>query len=305
MDGRASWRRIAAALGEPERTVARHGTRMLEERTVVVTGAVAHGSAALIRARCVQAATRVAAGALAHRRDTTFTYVLTGTADCLAEVLSPDDRLASIALDELPGTPGLVQCTTLPVLRYFRTVHEWQPGLLTAAEVEAVREYPSMTPSSTDHRASELGREEKEILRALAEDGRLSHDAIARLVGVSEPTARRRVDWLRRNGVVHIRAVVAPEVLGLPVEAILWIRVPPVRVDEVGEALLGSPWVRYAAAVMGEHQIVADVTVPDRFALYEFVTRAPWVAHVESVETSLVIHSLKRSGVLSGTGVRR
>ena len=41
-----------------------------------------------------------------------------------------------------------------------------------------------------------------------------------------------------------------PELLDLPVEALLWVRTSPTKVDEVGEALLSSPMVRYAAAVM-------------------------------------------------------
>ncbi|MCF2527934.1 Lrp/AsnC family transcriptional regulator [Yinghuangia soli] len=299
VDGRASWRRIAAALDEPERTVARHGARLLEQRVVVVTGLGVRGGAVLVRGQCLQAAARVAAGALARHPDTTFAYMLTGAADCLAEVMCPAGRLATLTLDELPGIPGLVQSTTLPVLRYFRTVHDWQPGILTAAEADAVREYPPLTPLPTDDRVAGLGREERTMLRALALDGRRTHEEIARIAGVSEPTARRRVDWMRRTGALHIRAVVDPAVIGLPVQAILWVKATPAKVEAVGEALLVSPLVRYVAAVMGEHQIVVDVTVPDRTALYEFVTRAPWVRHTEAIETSLVIRTLKRSGVLS------
>ncbi|WP_436774848.1 Lrp/AsnC family transcriptional regulator [Yinghuangia sp. YIM S09857] len=299
IDGRASWRRIAAALGEPERTVARHGARLLEQRVVVVTGLGVRGGAVLVRGQCLRAAAREAVGALARHPDTTFAYMLTGTADCLAEVMCPTGRLATLTLDELPGIPGLVQNTTLPVLRYFRTVHDWQPGILTDTEAEAVREYPTPPPLPTDDRIAELAREERTILRALASDGRRTHEEIARIAGVSEPTARRRVDWMRRTGALHIRAVVDPGVLGLPVQAFLWIKTTPAQVEAAGEALLASPLVRYAAAVMGEHQLVADVSLPDRTALYEFVTSAPWVRHTEAIETSMVIHTLKRSGVLS------
>lgn len=43
IDGRASWRRIASALGEPERKVARRGLRLLESGRVSVTGLVVRG----------------------------------------------------------------------------------------------------------------------------------------------------------------------------------------------------------------------------------------------------------------------
>jgi Lrp/AsnC family transcriptional regulator for asnA, asnC and gidA len=299
VDGRASWRKIAAVLGESERTVARRGTQLLESRRVVVTGISSHGDALLVRAHCAPGSVHRAAKALARRSDTTFVYLLTGSADCLVELFCPPARLGDLVINELPGTPGLLSSTTHPVLRYFRTVHEWQPGLLTDDEVTALREFPPLTPPPSRADASAMGLEHGLILRALAQDGRLTHDELARIAGVSEPTARRRVEQLRNEGHVLVRAVVEPALLELPVEAILWIKTAPRHVDLVGEQMLGSPLVRYAAAIMGEHQILANVTVPDKLALHHFVTASDWLRHVDSVETSLVVSSFKRSGVLA------
>jgi DNA-binding Lrp family transcriptional regulator len=298
VDGRAPWSRIAAVLGEPERTVARHGTRLLDTGVVTVTGLAPRGDAALIRIRCAPGTARVSAGALARRPDTTFAYVLTGSVDCIAEVICPPEQLAGLVLDELPGTAGLLGSNTVPILRYFRTVHEWRPPLLSPGEVQALTEYPVITPSPAGAGDDSLDREARVILSALAGDGRRTFDEIARLAGISEPTARRRIESLRRGGRVHIRAVVEPSVIGLPVEALLWIRTRPDTIERVGQQLLSSPYVRYAAVVMGEHQIVADVTVPDKARLYEMLTDRRWAAHVESVDTSMVIAALKRSGVV-------
>jgi Lrp/AsnC family transcriptional regulator for asnA, asnC and gidA len=299
VDGRVSWRRIAAVLGESERTIARRGTQLLESRRVVVTGMSSHGDAVLVRAKCAPGSVHRAATAFAHRPDTTFAYLLTGNADCLVELFCPPARLGDLVINELPKTGGLLSFSTHPVLRYFRTVHEWQPGLLTDDEVAALRELPSLTPPPSRADAGAMGREHRLILHALAQDGRSTFDELARIADVSEPTARRRVEQLRRAGHVLVRAVVEPALLGLPVEAILWIKTAPRHVDLVGQQLLSSPLVRYAAAIMGEHQILADVTVADKLALHDFVTAADWLRHVDSVETSLVLGSLKRSGVLA------
>ncbi|MCU1644125.1 MAG: AsnC family protein [Nocardia sp.] len=297
IDGRAAWSRIAAVLGEPERTVARHGNRLLESGAVTVTALAPRGDAVLVRIRCTPGTAGVCGRTLAHRPDAVFSYVLTGSVDCVAEIICLPERVADLVLQERPGIPGLVESNTLPVLRYFRTVHEWQPALLTATEAAELTELPPLTPAPTGAGAQRLGREERLIVRALAEDGRRTYDEIARIAGISEPTARRRVESLRRTGVVHIRAVVAPAALGLGVEALLWIRTQPSTVELVGRLLLESPYVRYAAVIMGDHQIVADVAVPDKLRLYELLTGADWVAHVESVETSMVIEVLKTSGV--------
>ncbi|MFB7716104.1 Lrp/AsnC family transcriptional regulator [Nocardia sp. NPDC056100] len=297
IDGRAAWSRIAAVLGEPERTVARHGNRLLESGAVTVTALAPRGDSVLVRIRCAPGTAGVCGRTLAHRPDAIFSYVLTGSVDCVAEIICLPEQVADLVLQELPGIAGLVESNTLPVLRYFRTVHEWRPALLTAAEVEALTEQPPITPEPTGVGGQRLGREERLMLRALAEDGRRTYDEIARIAGVSEPTARRRVEALRRTGAVHIRAVVAPAALGLGVEALLWIRTQPGTVELVGQLLLKSPYVRYAAVIMGDHQIVADVAVPDKLSLYQLLTSAEWVAHVDSVETSMVIDVLKTSGV--------
>jgi DNA-binding Lrp family transcriptional regulator len=297
VDGRAPWSRIAAVLDEPERTVARHGNRLLERGIVTVTGLAPRGDAVLVRIRCAPGTARVSAGTLARRPDTVFTYVLTGSVDCVAEVICPPDQLAGLVLEDLPGTAGLLESNTLPVLRYFRTVHEWRPPLLNPAQVDDLTEYPMITPSPSGAGAEPLDREAHTILTALSGDGRRTFDEIARIAGVSEPTARRRIEGLRRSGLVHIRAVVEPSMIGLPVEALLWIRIRPSNIERVGRELLNSPYVRYAAVVMGDHQILADVAVPDKRRLYDLLTDPRWATHVESVETSMVISALKRSGV--------
>ncbi|MCI2420768.1 Lrp/AsnC family transcriptional regulator [Saccharopolyspora sp. K220] len=294
VDGRASWRRIAGVLGEPERTIARRGTRLLRSGIVVVTGMSRSGDPMLLRIGCAQGMVRTVVRALAQRADTTFVYALTGTLDCIAEVIT--SRLDAVLLDELPATPGLVSCSTHPVLRYFRTVHQWQPGLLTDAEVAELREFESVTASPPREGVGD-SREDRLILQALAEDGRRTHEDLGHIAGISEATARRRVERLRQSGRVLVRAVVEPDALGLPVEAVLWIRTRPAQVEATGQALLRSPLVRYAAATTGEYQVCADVTVPDRAALYEFVTAGQWLSGVRSVEPFIVVSARKRSGV--------
>lgn len=306
VDGRASWRTIATTLGEPERTVARRGSRLINDRLVVVIGLsprdrVAYSEPAIVSMQCSPGTVRVAAASLAHRTDTTFTYVMTGPADCLAEVWCPPDRLAALFLDELPGTPGLVRVLSSPILRYYRTVHEWQPGILSGDEVAALAADRPLPPTTIGGAPPRTSREDRVILRALAEDGRQTHDELARLAGASEATVRRRIEALRAEGRLFFRAVVEPATLGLPVEALLWITAPPNAVDLIGESILESHFVRYAAAVTGPHQLLVDVTLPDKPALHEFTTRSPWLAQVSRIEITLVVDALKRSAVLGMT----
>ncbi|WP_149822910.1 Lrp/AsnC family transcriptional regulator [Streptomyces tailanensis] len=305
IDGRASWHRIAAALDEPERTVVRRGTRLLESGLVRIGAMAVRGRSTVVGVRCAPGRARVAATALARRPDCVFAHVLTGAPDCVAELLCPRERLAGLVMDELSGLPGVVETLTLPVLRHVRTIREWHAGLLTDSEIAALREgarpgFPSTAdPIPFTDPATELARADRLLLHALAEDGRRTYDELARVAGVSEATARRRLTTLRRTGRVRIRAVIEPAVLGLPVEAVLRVRTPPAKVETVTAALAQSAHVRYASFVTGERQLLTLTAFPDEATLHTFVTRSPWLHDVESMDVSLVLTTLKRGGMLA------
>ncbi|MGY6655487.1 Lrp/AsnC ligand binding domain-containing protein [Amycolatopsis sp. TRM77291] len=79
----------------------------------------------------------------------------------------------------------------------------------------------------------------------------------------------------------------------------LWIKASPGNVDEIGESLICHSSVRYAVAIMGEYQLIADVIVSSRTGLHEFVTRSQALLKATAVDTTLVITAMKRSGVLA------
>ena len=298
IDERASWRRIAEVLGEPERTVSRRGTALLGSGIVVVSAWSTPGPAAIVSVTCTPQTVRIAAVALARRSDTTFTYTLTGHVDCVTEIRTPAGSLPTLLFDDLPGTPGIVGMSTLPVMKYYRTGFEWHPNFLSPKQVAELRDFVP-PPQSPNDFTKILGSTDRAILRLLAGDGRLPNDKLARAAGISEPTARRRVDDLRRSGAIAMRAVIDPAHLGLPVEAILWIKAAPGEIDTIGEALLTHPGMRYIAAITGEYQIVADLIVASKEELHTVITQSPMLNRAHSVVTTFVVTALKRSGVLS------
>jgi Lrp/AsnC family transcriptional regulator for asnA, asnC and gidA len=248
---------------------------------------------------------RAAAEALAQRRDSTFSYLMTGGADCVAELLMDPKEVGSTLATEVPSTVGLRRAASYPVLRYFRSIRGWNSGLLTDAEAAALRS--ELTADFTANyalgplqsaAAGPLSAQDLRLLDALVEDGRSSLESLARRVGVSETTARRRSEWLLRNNFVSIRAIVEPASLGLPLEAFLWIKAAPGKVDAIGRALGKESAVRYAAAVAGDCQLVADVTVTDQEALYRFITDSAWAAEADRIETTMLLQARKRGGRL-------
>ncbi|MGX5714643.1 Lrp/AsnC family transcriptional regulator [Arthrobacter sp. MAHUQ-56] len=297
LDPRCPWRKMAAVLGEAERTVARRGSQLLESGVVAVVGVRPQPAAVLIEMRCTPGTVRAAAQALAQRSDTTFVYTTTGAGDCVAEILTEPRHLGDVLSDELPSTIGLRDSTSYPVLRYFRTIRGWRPEVLSPDRIDALRSSFALDSGILEARL-ELNRQDSELVDALCVDGRMSFEALGRRVGVSEATARRRSEWLLANNQVQLRAVVEPATFGLDVEALLWIRAAPQHVERLGQSLAELPMIRYAAAIAGDYQIVADVTVRDMPALYRFITGSDWAQYAGGVDVSLLLDARKRGGRL-------
>lgn len=292
---RAPWRVIADVLGVPERTVARRGAHLLEEGVVEVVGILARPSPLLVMIRTAPGTTRVTARALAARDDTSFVFELTGAADCLAELLSTRGSMPEALSEELPAIVGVRHISSSPILHYFKTLRDWQPKLITDEEAGALGVQDRQPHQQFGHYPP-LDPRDREIVEALYRDGRASAESIARRAGVSEATVRRRIATLTSQSILQIRTFVEPALLGLPVEAVLFIKAPPARIESVGRELAALPMTRYVAAVAGEYQVVANVTLASLRDLYDFTITAPWAVDVGDVTTSLVLRAAKRGG---------
>ncbi|MGW1027693.1 Lrp/AsnC family transcriptional regulator [Streptomyces sp. NPDC002577] len=298
INGRASWRAIAQALQLGERTVARRGARLLESGTVRVTGLENFAETVVIRVHCAPGLAPQTAAALAERDDVVFSCTVTGTADVVAELQCPATRLEELAFSELPTLPGFAGQEMAPVLHYYRTAREWRPGLLTEAEAAALDPGPAPVQGPTPAPLpGEQAKDEVAMLRALAANGRLTHEELAAVAGVSKATAGRRVEALIAQARVAIRAVVEPAALGLPVESLVWVRTRPGALEDTAEALLRDPAVRYAAVLMGEFQLLVNTAHDSRAALHHFLSDGSWTGSAEAVRSSLVMRSFRRGGL--------
>jgi DNA-binding Lrp family transcriptional regulator len=104
---------------------------------------------------------------------------------------------------------------------------------------------------------------DRKILAALVEDGRRTYDDVGRLVALSAPAVKRRVDKLRRSGVLRgFTAVVDREALGQGTEAILELfYAPGVPLDAVRASLEPHPEVVDAWSVTGDADCLVRVRV--------------------------------------------
>lgn len=303
VDGRASWRAIAEVLGSSERTVTRRGASLLSSGAVSIHAMadphrggrgdpyLAFGTSRPTRSWNVGAA-------LARRDEAVTTYALLGHTDYVCDIWCPERRRARLFQQELPDISGIESMTVVPILRYIRTLHDWDPGILDPDQISALRVAPTGDwPRFTEPAA--MSRDEELIVRELVPNGRMTYEELGRLCGVSEQTVARKVHAMRASQLLTIRAVFDPRLLGLPTAAFLWLRVRPDRVESVAATLAELPYVRYAATTMGRYQIVADIRLGSKDELYDVLHRADWVQEVEAMDSSLILEVLKQSEVLS------
>jgi DNA-binding Lrp family transcriptional regulator len=296
VNGRASWRHIADVLGEPFRTVTRRGLALLDSGAVRVAGLAALGPTHLIELDCEPGRLEEVAAELSANPDVIFVYALSSPMRLIVEVHARPGQLASLVLDEFPHLDGVVQVSAAPVMEYFRTVADWHPGPITEAEAARLRDVPP--PPARPVAAADLDGIDHQIVQLLVADGRVPVAELCAAVGLTAPAVRRRLTGMLERGALSVRAIVDPADIGFPVEAVLWARVAPSDVREVGRLAAEAPGVRYAVMAVGEFQLMVNVTVAGLEELRSFLTESRWTARVQAIRTSLVVRAYKRGGVV-------
>ncbi|MCW2541668.1 MAG: AsnC family transcriptional regulator [Frankiales bacterium] len=109
-----------------------------------------------------------------------------------------------------------------------------------------------------------------QLIGLLQRDGRASYAELAPAVGLSAPAVRQRVQRLVEGGVVQIVAVTDPLALGLPVMALVGIKVSGDALA-VADALGAIPRVIYVVVTGGSFDLFAEVVCRDMTELFEIM----------------------------------
>ena len=109
------------------------------------------------------------------------------------------------------------------------------------------------------------------IIAILQSNGRASNAWIARRIGVSEGTVRRRLKKLMADGVIDIVAVVDAEHMGYDTEALVGVQVDPDKVMEVAASLGELPESNWVAITTGTYDVFMWVTLQSADELGTFL----------------------------------
>jgi Lrp/AsnC family transcriptional regulator for asnA, asnC and gidA len=101
---------------------------------------------------------------------------------------------------------------------------------------------------------------DRQLIGQLLQDGRMGYAELARLVGIDERTARRRVQALTDEGCIWIKAVVAPQLRGIGAMAIACMSVQTDETEYVVRRLQELPEVSYLTLTTGRFNIQAEIS---------------------------------------------
>ncbi|MFJ3215083.1 Lrp/AsnC family transcriptional regulator [Kitasatospora sp. NPDC086801] len=297
VDGRAESGRIAEVLGVSVRTVTRRLTRMRRAGVLRVVRLPdvedAAVGALLLRVRVLRGTVDAIAQALADRPDVPFVDVMLGGHEIGAVMLSDAGARDRLLYGQLPATTAVTETTTHAVLHAFADAGQWRAGHLTEEEAAALAR-----PAAPRAVPLPLDGLDRALLARLGEDARQSHAALAVAVGAPESTVRRRLQRFDETGLLRTHATVDPRLLGMAVDANLWLDVLPGRLAEVGTALARHPQVHGVFATSGPANLLATLFCADHGGLYRFLTDTLGPLGVARAETTITARAVKRAGVL-------
>jgi len=143
---------------------------------------------------------------------------------------------------------------------------------------------------------TKLDRVEREIIRLLQLDGRMSFVDMADRIGVTEGTIRRKFYRLIKDSVVRIVGVADPFEIGFSTAAVIGINVEPGLVEQVARQAAGLERIHNVALTTGNYDVILQGYFVSNEELSRFILEklAP-IQGVREINTSLILRIDKTS----------
>ncbi len=133
------------------------------------------------------------------------------------------------------------------------------------------------------------------IISMLQDDGRVSNVEIARDVGISEPTVRRRLKRLIQDEIIRVSALRDPGKMGYAHEALVGVQADPDKIDQVAEDLARLDEVDWVTITTGAYDVFAWAALQSVEALGIFLrTTVGTIPGVRRTETFVNLSVKKR-----------
>ncbi|MBF8193223.1 Lrp/AsnC family transcriptional regulator [Nonomuraea sp. K274] len=274
VNGRASWTDLAQLLGISTTTVARRAQHLFAAglARVAVLPHLEHEGPVhvfIVRLTCSPGSQLRVAGLLAKNPDIRFVTIVTGGYDIVFELVAPKHRdLYTMLVEFVHTIPGTLQSDADLVLHTYKVSYDWSVPVLG----ERAAPFGLDRPAYACER-NHLDDVDREVLAAMREDGRASFQSVGRRLGISESTARRRLEGMLERGCASVATFIPAAALGYEAEILFWLSVEPRMQNSVAERLSGERGVRMIASMLGQASLMCEVIVPTTADIHRFTSQ--------------------------------
>lgn len=300
---RAPWSRIGQALGVDATTAARHWERLRAAGLAWITAhdAAKQATVAFVEVRCRPGSLASVSSAAVLLPWVFNVDETAGDFDLLLGVVATDLPALGRSVNEtIGGLDGVRSLRTRLAITQYGAGSDWRTWALEPADRAALSEprAPTRVVFATDM-YDRPGPEDQALLSALGDDGRLGYTELASLTGMSEHTARRRLQRMLREGEITVRCDLARPLAGLSAAMIYRASVPHSQREATGNALARMKQVRSCFFVSGPHNLLIVVWLHGLNAVDPFeallTDRFP---ELEVRDRAVVLHAAKHMGRL-------
>jgi DNA-binding Lrp family transcriptional regulator len=153
-----------------------------------------------------------------------------------------------------------------------------------------------LLPRETVIQTDDVDDLDRQIIARLRQDGRTSNRELARILGSSEATIRRRVRTLIDGNHIRIVAIADPYQLGYSIDVIMGIQVRPGSIKDAARAFAKSENVRAVTITTGASDLIVAAIFRSNDELLDFLTeQVDEVPGLIRIETSHSLNVVKRS----------
>lgn len=137
---------------------------------------------------------------------------------------------------------------------------------------------------------------DSKIITLLQKDGRATNARVAREIGVSEGTIRRRIRRLMQEEFIKMMVVLDPTKFGYSSEALIGIQVDPDKLDQVADEIAKLEEISWVAVTTGTYDVFAWSTLRSAEELGVFLaTKLGMIPGIRRTETFVNL-SIKKRG---------
>lgn len=243
------------------------------------------GSRPAVLERLIETPQVLSIDVFSHRQALALTLAESSMSRLVADLFEP-----ILALEGVTGLESMV-CLGMHV-----SAQHWRLSQLERRQVEALRAVDRGQQSDGD--AAPLGPDHAPVVALLQRDGRISAAEVARALGLSHATARRRLARVLSSDAVTLRCDMAQAASGFPITVQWFARLPAADHAAAAQRLAAqSSRLRLVASATGPRNFLVAMWLPsvnDILAAERTLTSA--VPGLEIGESAILTRPHKRLG---------